>query len=64
MTRRAREFLAANKVSPIVDGGVIGSGGRGAMYRLADDRRFTLGRADCLDLPAHQLRWAILEKVA
>jgi hypothetical protein len=64
MTRKALQFLAANKRSPIVYCGIIGKGGRGAIYRLADDSSFSLTRADCLDLPAHQLRWATLEKVA
>lgn len=40
-------FIAANKRSPVVSGAVIGSGGEGAHYTLANGKTFTLTAADC-----------------
>lgn len=55
MTHNAHRFTEANKRSPVVYGAVIGNGGRGAIYRLANDQTFTLTAAECAMV---QPRWA------
>lgn len=57
MTHKAHRFIEANKISPVVYGSVIGNGGRGATYRLADDQTFTLTAAECRMIG--QPRWAL-----
>jgi hypothetical protein len=59
MTAPARRFLQANAQSPVVYGSVIGDGGRGVMYRLADGTVWKLTRQDCLHV--RQPRWAMFE---
>lgn len=60
MTRRAQHFIAANALSPVVYASVIGRGGQGAVYRLANDMAFTLTADDCraLTLAGAEPRWA------
>lgn len=40
-------FVEANRKSPVVSGAVIGRGGRGCRYTLADGRTFRLSSEDC-----------------
>lgn len=47
MTTKARNFLEANRRSPVVYGSVIDDGGKGCFYRLADGSIFRLSSADC-----------------
>lgn len=56
MTARAQKFVAANALSPVVYGSVVGSGGRGAVYRLANGLAFTLSAAECRAVG--EIRWA------
>lgn len=60
MTRRALQFVAANALSPVVYGSVIGNGGRGAVYRLANDLAFRLTANDCraVAVSGAEPRWA------
>lgn len=59
MTAAARKFLKANARSPVVYCGVVGNGGRGAIYRLADGSVWKLNRLDCLEV--RNPRFATLE---
>jgi hypothetical protein len=61
MTWRAEQFTKANRESPVVYGSAIGDGGKGAMYRLADDRTFTLTAVECAMVKP---RWAFEEAAA
>lgn len=45
--RKIEEFKAANAQSPVVYGSVIGRGGEGCIYRLADERVFKLTAREC-----------------
>lgn len=47
MTIKAYRFIEANKISPVVYGAAIGTGGQGAIYRLADNKTFTLTAEEC-----------------
>lgn len=47
MTRNARAFLEANRRSPVISGAVIGSGGKGGYYTLANGQSFTLNVREC-----------------
>jgi hypothetical protein len=44
---KAERFKAANKESRVVSATVVGLGGEGATYRLADGRTFKLTAAEC-----------------
>lgn len=63
LTPRQRRFVAANRISPVVYGSVLGNGGKGCFYRLADGQTFTLTARDCATI-GQQVRWAFYEKVA
>ena len=56
---KVRRFIDANKESPVVYGAVIGDGGRGAMFRLADDRVFTFNP---VEVGLIKPRWAFEEQ--
>lgn len=60
MTRRAQQFVAANALSPVVYCSIIDDGGRGAVYRLANGRAFTLTANDCraVAVSGAEPRWA------
>lgn len=47
MTPKAEAFIKANESSPVVSGAVIGSGGKGARYTLANGQRFKLTSEEC-----------------
>ncbi|GAA0765846.1 hypothetical protein GCM10009434_08210 [Brevundimonas olei] len=47
MRDNLERFIAANKRSPVVSGAVIGSGGQGAHYTLANGKTFTLSADEC-----------------
>jgi hypothetical protein len=47
VTGKALLFADANRESPIVYGSVIGRGGQGVFYRLANGRTFKLTAAEC-----------------
>lgn len=57
MNARARNFLAANEVSPVVYGSV--DGGR-VTYRLADGKMFRLNTEEARQVP--NPRWAFVER--
>lgn len=59
MTANLRRFLDANKRSPVVYGSVIGSGGKGCFYRLADGSTWTLRALECAAIGVP--RWAFYE---
>ena len=50
MSDNAADFLAANMISPVVYGAVVGRGGEGCRYRLADGREFHLTRDECAEV--------------
>lgn len=55
-TPKAREFMKANKQSPVVVGEAIGiGGGQGCRYILEDGRAFRLSAEDCQSMPVP--RW-------
>jgi hypothetical protein len=62
MTHRAHRFLEANRSSAVVYGSVIGNGGKGCFYRLADEQTFTLTAEECRMVGAP--RWAFEEIAA
>lgn len=57
ITRRARNFITANEVSPVVYGSMDGSC---VTYRLANGQMFRLHAIDARQAP--NPRWAYLEK--
>ena len=57
MSPNARDFLQANKRSPVVFGSAIGNGGQGAFYRLRSGRAFTLSREECEAVG--EIRWVV-----
>jgi hypothetical protein len=59
-TYRARRFREANRRSPVVYGSVIGEGGKGCFYRLADEQTFELNAEECRAI-GHP-RWAFEEE--
>jgi hypothetical protein len=46
--------------SPVVYGSVIGDGGRGGLFRLADDRTFKLSADECRIV---RPRWAFRQEL-
>lgn len=50
MSKNGERFVAANAKSPVVYGAVIGRGGKGCTYRLADGQEFRLSSADCREI--------------
>jgi|GEM_PF-4708531 len=47
MSDNLKRFIAANRRSPVVSGAVIGNGGQGAHYTLANGKTFTLSDDEC-----------------
>lgn len=56
MNARARNFLAANELSPVVYGSVAENG---VVYRLADGKMFNLSMIEARQAP--HPRWAFAE---
>jgi hypothetical protein len=56
VTANAKRFVAANAASPVVAGIAKGKGGEGAVYILADGKRFELSREECESVVP---RWAL-----
>lgn len=50
MSPQAKEFLAANRRSPVVSGSAIGSGGQGAWYELRSGVIFKLTAEECREI--------------
>lgn len=57
MNARARNFLAANELSPVVYGSVAENG---VVYRLADGKMFNLSIVEARQAP--NPRWAFVER--
>jgi hypothetical protein len=47
LSQNAQTFVAANFLSPVIEGTVKGEGGEGAVYTLQDGRRFELSADEC-----------------
>jgi hypothetical protein len=47
MSENAKQFITANRRSPVVAGSAIGQGGEGCHYTLKNGRGFTLTREEC-----------------
>lgn len=47
MTDAVKNFLQANAKSPVISGGCVGNGGRGARYTLEDGSQYVLSREEC-----------------
>ena len=56
MIGSVERFKEANKISPVVSATVIGRGGQGAFYRLANDTYFKLTSEECRQVTP---RWAV-----
>jgi hypothetical protein len=50
MTENGKRFVEANGTSPVVCGVVIGRGGEGCRYTLADGSSFRLSSDDCKEI--------------
>lgn len=59
MTKRSEAFVIANDLSPVVSGSVIGTGGQGGRYTLADGTSFRLSLDDCRALPSGYPIWRV-----
>lgn len=53
------KFVATNDRSPVVSGSVIGKGGEGGRYQLANGKNFTLDLLTCRALPREYPKWKI-----
>jgi hypothetical protein len=51
-----KQFKLANRHSPVIAGSVIGNGGQGARYTLANRKTYTLTADDCT---AIEPRWQL-----
>lgn len=59
-TPKVQRFILANQESPVVYASVLGSGGRGGLFRLADDRTFKLSADECHIV---RPRWAFRQEL-
>lgn len=57
MTDKSEQFMKENDKSPVIIGSVIGNGGQGGYYTLANGKQFTLNLQDCNDLPEGYPKW-------
>ena len=57
MTKKAKEFMKENAIHPVVSGSIVGSGGQGGFYTLANHKTFRLSREDCLALDPEYPIW-------
>jgi hypothetical protein len=57
MTENGKQFVAANAKWPVVSGAVIGRGGKGCRYTLANGQSFRLSSDDCREIG--KPTWAI-----
>jgi len=56
MTENGKRFVVANAMSPVISGAVIGRGGKGCIYTLANGQEFRLSSDDCKEIG--KPRWA------
>lgn len=61
MTPAASMFKRANDRHPVVEARVIGRGGEGGHYWLANHKCFELSAADLRSLPEGYPRWRLSE---
>lgn len=57
ITKKAKAFMKANDLLPVVEGTAKGNGGQGGIYWLEDRQRFDLSLEDFQSLPEGYPKW-------